>query len=277
MNSVIIDIDITPNEPVILVPISDVHVGHVDHNKKLFHDTVKWIKDNNAYTILLGDLIDGISQKDRRYENDSIADEFKEHLDNLHYKQTEAFLKGIKPIKDNVIAVMGGNHEQTVKSQFGFDSTSVVGQQLEKPILTDPGYVIIRFHDGNATRLYTIFCSHGNWMGGRKRGSKINAMEDKMADFDFDMILAGHTHDKWVSTRKKIVPVIGRKNKVSFDEQRKIFINTGSFMTTYTDSNIDTWASRSVFAPQSAGVVRADFYLKRNKNGSRYIDVHTRI
>ena len=67
MNSVTIDIDISPDEPVILVPISDVHVGHVDFDKKLFADTVRWIKDNNAYTILLGDLIDGISQKDRRY------------------------------------------------------------------------------------------------------------------------------------------------------------------------------------------------------------------
>lgn len=277
MNNVIIDIDIKPNEPVILVPISDVHVGHVDHNKKLFQDTINWIKDNNAYTILLGDLIDGISQKDRRYENDSIANEFKDYLDNLHYKQTEVFLKGVKPIRDNVIAVMGGNHEQKVKTGFSFDSTSVVAQQLKKPILTDPGYVIIRFHDGKATRLYNIFCSHGNWMGGRKRGSKINAMEDKMADFEFDMILAGHTHDKWVSTRKKIVPILGRKNKVSLDEQRKIFINTGSFMSTYTDSNYDTWASRSVFPPQSAGVVRVDFYLKRNKQGSRYLDVHTRL
>ena len=102
-------------------------------------------------------------------------------------------------------------------------------------------------------------------------------MEDKMADFNFDMLIAGHTHDKWVSTRKKLNPIIGKHNRVTLEEERKVFINTGSFMTTYTDSNHDTWASRSVFAPQSAGVVRVDFYLKRNKNGSRYLDIHTRI
>ena len=277
MNSVIIDIDIEPGEPVILVPISDVHVGHIDHNKKLFLDTVKWIKDNDAYTILLGDLIDGISQKDRRYENDSIADEFKPYFDNLHYRQCEVFLEGIMPIKDQIIGVMGGNHEQKVKNQFGFDPISVIAQRLEKPILTDPGYVILRFKNGGTSRIYSIFCSHGNWMGGRKRGSKVNSMEDKMADFDFDCILAGHTHDKWISTRKKLIPVVGRNDKVSLDEQRKTFVNTGSFMSTYTDSNTDTWASRSVFSPQSAGVVRMDFYLKRNSRSVRYLDVHTRI
>jgi len=273
MNSVTIDININSDEPVIFVPISDVHVGHVDHDKKLFADTVKWIKDNNAYTILLGDLIDGISQKDRRYENDSIADEFKPHLDNLHYKQTEAFIKAIMPIKDNVIGILGGNHELTVKKQFGFDAISVIAQRLEKPILTDPSYVIIRFKDGNASRLFNIFCSHGNWMGGRKRGSKINAIEDKMTDFDFDVLLAGHTHDRFVSTRKRIS--ISKGGKI--EKTKKTFINTGSFTTTYTDSNIDTWASRSIFSPQSAGVVRMDFYLKRNSIGSRYIDLHTRM
>ncbi len=97
-----------------------------------------------------------------------------------------------------------------------------------------------------------------------------------MADFDFDMILAGHTHDLWMSTRKKVVPVIG-KNKITFDEKKITFINTGSFMSTYTDSNIDTWASRSVFSPQRSGVARIDFYLKRNKNHTRYIDCHVRL
>ena len=276
MNSIIKDIDIKPNEPVVLVPISDCHVGHVDFNKKLFHDTVKWIKENHAYTVLLGDLIDGISQKDRRYENDSIADEFKPYLDNLHYKQCEVFLEGIMPIKDQILGVMGGNHEQKVKNQFGFDPISVIAQRLEKPILTDPGYLILRFKNGGTSRLYNIFCSHGQFMGGRKRGSKINSMEDKMADFDFDMILAGHTHDLWMSTRKKVVPVIG-KNKITFDEKKITFINTGSFMSTYTDSNIDTWASRSVFSPQRSGVARIDFYLKRNKNHTRYIDCHVRL
>lgn len=181
------------------------------------------------------------------------------------------------PIKDQIIGVLGGNHENTVKQHFGFDAISVIAQRLEIPILTDPGYVTIRFKNGGSTRIYNIFCTHGQFLGGRKRGSKVNNMEDKTSDFEFDAMLAGHTHDRWVSTRKRIVPVTGRNNNVSFDERRKIFINTGSFMTTYNESNTDGWASRNVFSPQIAGVVRMDFYLKRNKNGVRYIDTHTRI
>lgn len=272
MNTIIKNIDITTKKPVIIVPLSDVHVGHVDHDKKLFLDTVKWIKDNDAYTILLGDMIDAISQQDKRYENDSIAPEFKDHLDNLHYRQTEVFLEGIMPIKDRVIGVMGGNHEQKVKKMFSYDATSVIAQKLEVPILTDPGYVIIRFKNGGSSRFYKILCSHGVWMGGRKRGAKINNMEDKMADFEFDAILAGHTHDKWSSARKRVdISQVGKQIT-----KRKEFVNTGGFMPAYGENNKDTWASRSLFPPQIAGVVRMDFYLKR-KDGVRYIDVHTRI
>jgi len=273
MNSIIKEIKIAGDKPVTLIPMSDSHIGHADHDKKLFMDTISWIKKHKAYVILLGDMIDGIIQKDKRFENDSIAPEFKPYLDNLHHKQTESFIEAVRPIKKQIIGIMGGNHELTIKKSFSYDAISVIGKELDIPVLTDPAYVSIRFKNGGSTMLYNIFCSHGCWMGGRKRGSKINSMEDKMADFDFDMICAGHTHDKWVSTRKRI----GISKNGLLYSNRRIFINTGSFLKTYKDGNHDGWASRSVFSPQSAGVVRVDFYLKRNSNRTRYVDCHTRI
>ena len=273
MNTIIEEIKITGSKPVTLIPMSDTHVGHADHDRELFQKTINWIKKHNAYVILLGDLIDGIIQRDKRFENNSIAPEFRDHLDNLHYKQTETFIDMVRPIKKQIIGIMGGNHEITVKKAFSYDAISVMAKELNIPILTDPSYVILRFRDNNSTMLYTIFCSHGCWMGGRKRGSKINSMEDKMADFDFDMICAGHTHDKWVSTRKRI----GVSKNGLLQGNRRIFINTGSFLRTYKGGDYDGWAARSVFSPQSAGVVRVDFYLKRNDKDARYIDCHTRI
>lgn len=274
MNSIIKDIKISSDQSKILIPISDIHVGHIDHDKKLFNNMITWIKEKCAYVILLGDLIDGIAQKDRRYENSSIADEFKPFLDNLHYKQTDVIVESLIPIKKQILGIMAGNHEVVVKKMFAYDATSVIAQRLNIPILTDPGYLVLRFIDGKSSVLYNIFCSHGDWMGGRKRGTKINNMEDKMADFDFDMLLAGHTHDKFVSTRKHIG--IDRRGRVI--KSKKFFINTGSFIETYTDGNHDGWASRKVFSPQSTGVVRVDFYLKRRAPGGiRYIDCHTRL
>ena len=68
-----------------LVPLSDVHVGHRDFDESYFRSTVDWMVQKGAYTILLGDMIDGISKKDRRFENDSIDPKFRDKIDNLRF------------------------------------------------------------------------------------------------------------------------------------------------------------------------------------------------
>lgn len=274
MNCIKYDINISANRPACVIPISDVHIGHVHHDKDLFKKTIEWIKKKKAYAVLIGDQIDGISQHDRRYENPSIAAEFKDYLDNLHHKQTESFIEKVLPIKKQLIGVMAGNHEITVKKQFSYDATEVIAKALCLPIITDPSFIVLNFKEkGKLIQNYTILASHGCWMGGRKRGSKINSMEDKVSDFEFDAIIAGHTHDSFVSDRERVV--CGRNGIVR--NQKKFFINTGSFVSSYNNDEVDTWASRSVFSPKKTGVVRMDFYLKRREKGSRYIDCHVRI
>lgn len=271
MKVVIHDVIINSENPFCLIPISDVHVGHVDHDKDFARKTIAWIAKKGASVILLGDMIDGICPKDLRFENSSIADEFKIHLDNLHHKQTEALLKLIDPIKERVIAVMGGNHEETVKKYYSYDATQVIAESLKRPILPDPAYVVLRFDHNSSKRLVTIFCTHGQFLGGRKRGAKVNRMEDLPSDHDADIYLAGHTHDVWETRTCRT----GISKNGKYEKQRKRFINTGSFMDTYLESEYSTWASRKLFSPIDPGVARIDFYAKK-KDGKSYIDIHVR-
>lgn len=273
MNSVVVDTDISASNPVILCPISDTHVGNVGFDRKYFIEAVEWIKKSGAYVILLGDLIDAISSQDRRFENPSIAKEFLPHLDNLHYAQTKEFISLIKPIKSQIISVMAGNHEITVKKSFSYDSTAIISEELDIPILTDPGYVIMKFHRSKTSVLQkNILCSHGGFMGGRKRGSKVNAMEDLISSFEFDVAMSGHTHDVWSSRRNRISP--NNKGVLSYD--KKLLVNTGSFLNTYSlNENVDGWASRKLFSPGVPSMVRIDFYLKE-ANKRNFIDMHIR-
>jgi UDP-2,3-diacylglucosamine pyrophosphatase LpxH len=273
MKVIIHDVKIDGENPFCLIPVSDVHIGHVDHDKNFAQKTISWIAKKGASVILLGDMIDGICPKDLRFENNSIADEFKVHLDNLHHKQTEALLKLISPIKkEKVIAVMGGNHEETVKKYYSYDATQVIAEALKRPALPDPSYVVLRFDHSGSKRLIKIFCTHGQFLGGRKRGGKINRMEDLAADHDADLYLAGHTHDIWETRTCRT----GVSTKGKYEKQRKRFINTGSFMDTYLESEISTWGSRKLFSPIDPGVARIDFYAKKRQD-QRYIDIHVRI
>ena len=271
MKVIIHDVKISAEKPFCLIPISDIHMGHTDHDADFAKKTIDWIAKKGASVILLGDLIDGICPKDLRFENKSIADEFRVHLDNLHHKQTEAVVKLINPIKENVIAIMAGNHEETVKKYYSYDSTQVIAEEIKKPIIPDPSYVVLRFDCNGSKRLVSIFCTHGQALGGRKRGCKVNAMEDWSSDWIADIYLAGHTHDLWET---RTAPV-GLSKNGSYEKKRKRFINTGSFMDTYLESEYSTWASRKLFKPIDPGVARIDFYVKK-KNGKRYIDVHVR-
>lgn len=274
MNSITVDIDITAEKPVTLIPLSDLHIGHAEHNKKLLVDTINYIKNKGAYSILVGDLIDAIAMHDRRYENDSIADEFKPHLDNLHHEQCKSVIKSLTPIKNQILGTLGGNHEATLKKMASYDAVAVIAEGLEIKQLTDPSYMILRFHNGGKSMLIRLWLSHGCFMGGGKfRGSKVNNLEAKAGQFEADIYLSGHTHDRWVTSRTNLVIT----DRGLIKENRKIFCNTGSFVDSYTQGESDSWVSRSGFPPMTPGCIRIDFYLKRNTKGGRYIDIHARV
>jgi predicted phosphodiesterase len=273
MNSVIKDIDISASNPVILCPISDTHVGHASFDQEYFANSVKWIKDNGAYVILLGDLIDAIPTQDRRFENTSIAKEFLPHLDNLHHEQTTSVIKMLRPIKDQIIAMLSGNHECKLRTSFSYDATKVISDALGIARISDPGYVILKFRRSKTSVLQkNILCTHGGILGGRKRGGKVNNLEDTLSSFEFDIVMAGHSHDAWTSKRYRISP--NSKGVLSHD--KKLFINGGSFLNTYNLNDVnDDWTSRKMFSPGIPNMMRVDFYLKE-KNRKNYIDVHVR-
>jgi hypothetical protein len=181
----------------------------------------------------------------------------------------------IKPIKDQVLWVMTGNHETTIKKRSTFDAIALIASALDIPILTDPGYTVLKFRTSATSCNLKIWASHGCFLGGRYRGGKINNLERVSQYFPgCDLYMAGHTHDKWIIEGHQV----RLTSKFKIEERRCYFANTGAFLRTYQEKDNDTWASRSVFSPQVPGVCRFDFYLKRRKaDDVRYIDIHGRV
>ena len=274
MNIITKEIPISASEPVTIVPISDLHVGNSAHDTDLFRKTIRWIKKKGAYTILLGDQIDAISQADRRFENDSIAEEFKSDLDNLHHAQTRSVIRSMKPVQDHILGVMAGNHEHTVKKRYSYDSAAIIADELTIPLLADPSWVRLRLARNSTSKHHIdMLCSHGLFVGGGKKyGSKVNNMRDLAAGFDADIYLGGHSHTLFhVSDIGMSISPYGK-----ILEKRRHFINTGSFQRTYINNDKDSWASRKLFMPNRTGCARIDIYLK--KHGTAYkTDIHVRI
>jgi hypothetical protein len=275
MNVVIENLDISTSKPVTFVPLSDLHVGHVDCDMEYLWNTVAWIKKKGAITVLMGDMIDAIGMRDKRFEVNSLDPLFLPYLDQLYQKQVEVLLDILRPIKDQILWVMTGNHETTIKKRSSFDAIALIASALEIPILTDPGYTALRFHTSQTGCSLKFWASHGCFLGGRLRGNKINKLEQVSQYFPgCDLYLAGHTHDKWITEGHRVCLT----NKWHVEEKRCYFANTGAILRTYQEKDNDTWASRNVFSPQVPGCVRFDFYLKRRKtDDTRYIDIHGRV
>ena len=275
MNVITKDYGIATGKPISFVPLSDVHVGHVDCDMQYFKDTVAWIKKKEAVTVLMGDAIDAIGIRDRRFEVNSIDPFFLPHLDNLFQKQVEVFCDLVVPIKNQIVGIMDGNHEGAIRKHNSYEATGAIAETLSVPVLTDPGYVVLRFNAYGTTCPLKMWLSHGCFLGGRYRGGKVNSLERISQYFPgCDLYLAGHTHDKWIIEGHQVR--LTKNFKV--EERRCYFANTGAFLRTYQEKDTDTWASRSVFSPQVPGCVRFDFYLKRRENDRvYYIDVHGRV
>lgn len=269
------ELNISASEPVTLIPISDIHVGDIGFDKARLQSNIDWIKNNDAYTILLGDQIAAITGADKRFENDSIHPDFKNDLDNLPYAQTNAVAKMFEPIKDRVLAVMAGNHETKILKAYSFDSAAMLAEKLGVPRIMDPSVFRLKFRR-TKTSIMTVdmFCTHGVGLGGgRQMGGTVNNMRSLATTFQADIYMAGHTHKLFVIEDNYMYA----NQNAKMVEKKRIFVNTGTYQGTYNlPEGVDTWGSRSTFSVPKLGSARLDFYLKTKGNKS-YIDIHARV
>ncbi len=180
-------------EEIELYPLFDWHIGDSMSDAFLIENTLKRIKETpNAYCILGGDLMDTAIAS-------SIGDTYSAHLQPM--EQLKLCVKLFEPIKDKILCILPGNHENRVYKSDGIDTTEMMAAQLglSGKYSETTALLFIRF--GHETRrnsegrkmVYTVYATHGSG-GGRKEGGKINRLADLAQIVDADVYLCGHTH-----------------------------------------------------------------------------------
>lgn len=269
MNVIQHDIKISEKSPVTLIPISDIHFGHASCDVKFLEKTIEAIKAPNTYTVFLGDMIDAIPTQDRRFENKSIAPDLLKCLDNLHHVQTSRLTRMFEPISDKILGILPGNHEISLKKSFSYDATAVMAESLNIPIITDPGFLVLKFNRTKTSSFrIKILCNHGISTA-RRKGGVVNALEDISRYIDADIYLTGHSHQRF-STSQDVVYL---NNKNVLTTHKRMFGNTGSCMNNYVlNDDTDNWMSRKVFPTQCPGFLRFTFSIGYNEQ-SQKIDI----
>ena len=176
--------------------LSDLHLGDRNCNYKELLGLVKRIEENkNAYVILNGDLINNATTH-------SISDTYSETISPMEQlKQATALFK---PIKDKILAITSGNHENRTYRADGIDLTEIMACELGLSDRYAPESVTLFLRVGeikhqatgkNTLRqvCYVLYITHGSG-GGRREGGKINRLVDLSSIIDADIYIHSHTH-----------------------------------------------------------------------------------
>lgn len=180
-------------------PFADEHIGDEHCDMKRLLERIEYVKNTpNAYCILNGDLVDNATKT-------SIGDTYTQEFNPMGQLQRAVEL--FSPIKDKILCITHGNHENRTYKKEGINLSSLIASQLGLSDRYTPtsAVLFIRFGkasngmketngSGNVRKIcYTIYALHGSG-GGRKEGAKAIRLADMASIIDTDIYIHSHTH-----------------------------------------------------------------------------------
>lgn len=174
---------------------ADWHIGDRHCNFAKIKENVDILKrDPHQYAIVAGDLMNNATKA-------SVSDIYAEKLSP--HEQADRIIEILEPVKDKILYMTSGNHENRTFREAGMDPTAIVAAKLD---LTDRysktgGLLRVALgRDRTCTSKtcprrikYYFYILHGSG-GGAKPGAKINRLVDLASIVDADVYIHAHTH-----------------------------------------------------------------------------------
>jgi predicted phosphodiesterase len=209
---------------------ADEHIGDEHCDIKRLMERIEYVKNTpNAYCILNGDILDNATKT-------SIGDVYVQEFNPMEQLQraTELF----SPIKDKILCITHGNHENRTYKKEGINLSGLIARQLglEEKYTPTSAVLFIRVGkvsnghkesngSGNIRKVcYTIYVLHGSG-GGRKEGAKAIRLADMASIIDTDIYIHSHTHLPMIM-KQGFHRIDVRNNTVAMVD--KLFVNTAA-------------------------------------------------
>lgn len=210
--------DIHKTNGLIVVPITDLHLGHKQANVPYFREFLKFIEETpNCVTILNGDLAETATK---------ISVGMSMFEEKEHFPEQMKILKELlSPLaKKNKILGMGpGNHEERVANMIGINPMEMLAESLGVPYFGYQGFFRIVVNG----IIYKAAFNHGVG-GGSTNGSKTNSAE-KMNKVipNADLYFSGHTHG--LQSHSDIIYIMD-DNSDTLIPHKRTYVVGGSFL-----------------------------------------------
>lgn len=231
---------------------ADEHIGDNNCDMERLKERIDYVATHdNAYCVLNGDILDYASRS-------SIGD-----IETRQFNIMEQIQRGVDlftPIKNKILAITNGNHENRAYKKEGIDISKLVAMQLglEDKYSPTSAYLFLRFgelssNNHNRPVCYTIYMLHGSG-GGRKEGAKAIRLADMASICDADCYIHSHTH----------LPMIMKQGFFRVDNKNSTVANhTRLFVNTSSNLNYGGYGEAQEFKPNSTDT--PVIYLNGNK------------
>lgn len=200
------------DKDITIYPISDVHLGSLEHNKEEWEKFVEVLQSEpNSYVILGGDLLNNATKS-------SVSNVYEDIIRPM--EQKELMTKYLEPIKHKILCAVSGNHERRSKKEVDSDPIYDIMCKLDLEYLYRENVAFMKIMIGTDAEIkkrrnptYTFAVTHGT--GGGAAGTSMNRNEHFGYAIDnLDCLIVGHTH-KGAITKPAKINIDTRNNVVT--------------------------------------------------------------
>ena len=216
---------------VYITVVSDWHLGDKHCKLDEIRDTIEQIKTrDDMYVLINGDIINNAIKS-------SVSDIYSEKMNPM--EQIELAYELLEPIKDKILGITSGNHENRSYKESGVDLMSFLATKLGLIDRYDPIGICLFLRVGEMKKpstgkpdqkrqvCYKIYMTHGSG-GGRTEGAKINSLIRLQSVIDADIYIHSHTHQSAILPSSRLM-MDARNNSIK--EEEVMFINTSSSLS----------------------------------------------
>jgi hypothetical protein len=204
----------------------------------------------------MGDYIDAILKNDKRFDIGGLATWVAP--DNIIEKQRQKVTELFSPVKNRILALLTGNHEETVHLDKQDDITRNLCSDLGVPYGGYSCFVVLRFNrkspncDRGSVRQVVIHAFHGSGAA-QQEGARIMRLMRLVNDIEADIYLMGHLHTITTYAPSRLVYHNGKIKAVPIHA-----VMTGSWLKAYTQPKYgeamnSSYAERAGYKPNVIG------------------------
>ena len=204
---------------------ADEHIGNPFSDIERVKARIEIVKNTpNAFAIMNGDIMENVTKA-------SLGDIYTQVFNPM--EQVKIAVDLFEPIKDKLLCITKGNHEERTYRADGIDLSGLIASSLGLHDRYSPTAAVLCVSLGSDETVaprgaipvyYTFYVLHGSG-GGRKMGAKAIRLEDMASIIDCDIYIHAHTHQP-ISFRKGFYRVSSRHKNVNYVE--RLFVNVAS-------------------------------------------------